>query len=232
MLKAFAGGFNFAHLSGLATRAPKADKTEKDLRDQHDAEATAAAAETEECEDEDEEEEAAAGGVAKAGKKAKKKKPDDEEDEDETSEGEEDGDDEDEDQEEEAEDEGKRGKKAAAAAPKPAAKSPAKSAGADFKRGRKAERRRIGLILSHKAASANLPFAAKLACNTGMSSSAAIALLEQTPAVPAARGGRLDRQMADTKVPDVNAGAPEAPKGEAAISASWDVAMKSAAPVK
>lgn len=232
MLKAFAGGFNFAHLIGLSPSS-KSSAPSEDLRDQPAPEAAAAApaqAETDECEDEDMEDKAAAGADGKGGKKSGKKKAE-EEDEDETSEGEQDGDDdEDEDEDEEASSEGKgKGKQAAApAAPKASAKAAAKS-GSEFKRGRKAERRRIGLILSNKAAAANLPFACKLACNTGMSSSAAIALLEQTPA---ARGGRLDRQMKDAGIPEVKAGAPEGPKGEAAIASSWDTAMQSVVPKK
>jgi hypothetical protein len=99
---------------------------------------------------------------------------------------------------------------------RPAAKAgreaSAKSGSSDFKRGRKAERRRIGLILSNPAAAPISAFACKLACNTGMSSSAAIALLEQTPAAPAQRGGRLDRAMSDAKVPEVKAGAPTSPR--------------------
>jgi hypothetical protein len=228
VLKALAGGFSFAHFAGLG-RSSKKGAASEDLRDQSEGEAAAAAAaETEECEDEEEEEEMAAGGK-KGGKKSDKKDGD----EDETSEGEEDGDDEDEDEDEEASEEGKgKGKKATAQPQKPAAAAPAKSGKSEFKRGRKAERRRIGLILSNPAAAANLAFACKLACNTGMSSSAAIALLEQTPAAPAGRGGRLDRAMADAKVPQVRTGGPDAPTGEAAISASWDVAMKDFMPTK
>jgi len=236
VLKALAGGFNFAHFAGLG-RSSKKGAAAEDLRDQPEGEAAAAAAaaaETEDCEEDAEAEEGAAGAAGKkGGKKGGKKSDNKDDDEDETSEGEEDGDDEDEDEDEEASEEGKgKGNKAAVQPAKPAAAAPAKSGKSEFKRGRKAERRRIGLILSNPAAAANLAFACKLACNTGMSSSAAIALLEQTPAAPAGRGGRLDRAMSDAKVPDVNAGSPEGPKGEAAIAASWDVAMKSAAPVK
>lgn len=216
MLKAFAGGFNFAHFAGLGRSSKNAGNS--DLRDQPEGEAAAAAAaaETEECEEEEEEEEEMAAG-GKKGKKAKKKA--DPEDGD-GSDGEEDGDDdEDEDEDEEGEDKNKGGKKATTPKAKPAAKS-----GGDFKRGRKAERRRIGLILSHPAAAANLAFACKLACNTGMSSAAAIALLEQTPAAPAGRGGRLDRQMTDAKVPTLKAGAPAETNDSAAIARSWEMA--------
>jgi hypothetical protein len=228
VLKALAGGFSFAHFAGLG-RSSKKGAASEDLRDQDDA-APAAAAETEDCEEDAETEEGASDAAGKKGGKKSDKKDDDE---DETSEGEEDGDDEDEDEDEEASEEGTgKGKKAAVQPAKPAAAAPAKSGKSEFKRGKKAERRRIGLILSNPAAASNLPFACKLACNTGMSSSAAIALLEQTPAAPVGRGGRLDSAMAGAKVPDVKAGSPEGPKGDAAISASWDVAMKSVAPVK
>lgn len=221
MLKAFAGGFNFAHLIGLSPAA----KAGRDLRNQHDEEAVAAvaASEDEECED-GEEEEAAEQDDDKSGKKGKKakkaKKKADGAGDDDESDGEDDG--EDDGTDDETEEDGEEEAKPKSAA-KPGKASKPASNGQDFKRGRKAERRRIGLILSHTAAANNMGLAAKLACNTGMSSSAAIALLEATPA---ARGGRLDGLMAGTKTPDIHAGAPEAPSGSKAIEASWAEAFK------
>jgi hypothetical protein len=232
MLKAFTGalksgaGFSFAHLIGGGS--PK------------NAEAPTVEAVTE---DEDEEDgvEAAAAAAAAAGKpsgKAKNKsKTEGEDDSEEASAGEEDGDEDDEDEEDEEDEEeeaaaetseGDKGgkKKGAKPASKPAAKKANKGA---YKSGRKAERRRVGLILSNPAAANNIGLALKLACNTGMSSSAAIALLEATPA---ARGGRLDQQMKGAGVPDVKAGGPEAPKGEQAIADSWDRSMKAFHPSK
>lgn len=211
MFKSLAGGFGFAHFAGLA---PKGGK---DLREEGEQPEAAASAEAAEAEEEEEGETSGEQADPKKGKKKAKDKAEGDEDEEEASAGEEDGDDEEDDDDGEPE--------ASAPNPKSNAKKPAAkpAKGNDFKRGRKAERRRVGLILSNPAAANNVALAMKLACNTGMSSSAAIALLEATPA---ARGGRLGQQMKDAKIPDVKAGAPDQLSGSVAIQQSWGDAFK------
>lgn len=225
MLKRFAGAFSFAHLIGPST-------TKSRLKQGAAEPGAGAVAEVEGEEEESTEAEAAAAAPSADKPGAKAKPAPKEDDDEEASAGENDGDedeDEDEDEEEEAEAETTDGEKGGEKGGKKKGKSAAKSgakpkaANGEFKRGRKAERRRVGLILSNPAASNNIGLALKLACNTGMSSSAAIALLEATPA---ARRGNLDRQMQDSKIPDVKAGGPEKPKGEAEVAASWDHAYK------
>jgi hypothetical protein len=222
VFKALAG-FNFAHLVGL-----NAKSTDKDLRTELNGGAAntsilATAAEEDEAEDEAEEDAETTEGDkdAKKGGKKSGKKNDDEDDD--TSEGEDDGDDEEDDEDAEAAEDKAGEKKGGKKGEKAAAPAPAKTDAGSFKRGRKAERRRVGLILSNPAAASNIALATKLACNTGMSSSAAIALLEATPA---ARGGSLDRRMSDSKIPEVKAGATQELKGEQAIAASWEHANK------
>lgn len=224
MLKAFAGGFNFAHLIGLGRSKSQLKASTAVIPG-----AQTAVAEEEECEEEEIDEGANGEKAAKSSSKKKGNKDDGEEDNSDG--GEEDGDEDEEEEAESSEGEKKGGKKGDKKGDKKA-ETPAAAkvdAGA-YKRGRKAERRRVGLILSHSAAANNIGLALKLACNTGMASAAAIALLEATPA--ASRSGRLDRQMQGEHIPDVKAGAADAPSGDAAIAASWDNAMKAYSPRK
>lgn len=97
---------------------------------------------------------------------------------------------------------------------------------AAYRAGARAQRRRCTKILDSKAAAANLVLACSLAFETSMTAAAAIAVLEKTPA-PAARGG-LATRMAESGADRLRVApsAPEAPKGAAAIAASWDHAAK------
>jgi len=96
---------------------------------------------------------------------------------------------------------------------------------AAFRAGARAQRRRCAKIFDAKAAAANPVLAASLAFETPMTSRAAVALLEKTPAP---RAGLLGDRMAASGMGAVRVGPSgvEAPKGPAAIAASWDNAMK------
>jgi hypothetical protein len=101
---------------------------------------------------------------------------------------------------------------------------------AAFRRGARAQRRRCARIFEAPAAAANPALAASLAFETPMTADAAAALLARAPAA-APKQLLADRMAASGAAAiRVGPGAAEAPRGEAAIAASWDRALKAFAP--
>jgi hypothetical protein len=87
----------------------------------------------------------------------------------------------------------------------------------------RAERARIGRIPSSAPAASRIASAAHVACNTGMSSAAAIALLETLPASPKAAGSALERAMSRVPQPQPGGdggGAARATPGQSLLAAA------------
>ena len=99
---------------------------------------------------------------------------------------------------------------------------------AAFRAGCRAQRRRCAAIFETKAAAANVGMAASLAFETPLTAKAAIALLEKTPAPRSALAERM--VVSGAGAVRVGPSSAEAPKGPAAIAASWDNALKPFAP--
>lgn len=95
---------------------------------------------------------------------------------------------------------------------------------AAFRAGARAQRRRCAAIFDAKAAALNPGMAAHLAFETPLTASAAVALLEKAPAPRSALAERMMGSGAGNL--RVGPSGAEAPKGEAALAASWDVALK------
>jgi hypothetical protein len=218
-LRNLAGAFSFAHLAGLnrsakreADEARHAEEGEENCEEE-DMEGTEHE-EGAEHQDGDEGEEGTRRGTKKGKKKAKKARRNGEErDEHDDEDDDESGDEEDHDEDEE--DEGaKKGEKKAVA------------------RGRRLERRRIGAILSHPAAAANMQLACRIACNTNMSASEAVILLETAGASQPSGRRSLSERMAERGSPRIGVDAPAAPSGTAAIEKSWERAAAPFMPAK
>jgi hypothetical protein len=207
-LRNLAGSFSFAHLAGLSPKGKKAEDddahTDAAAAEDGDEEEMAAAEADPEDDKSDDGEKGKKGKKSKKAKKAKKKEGetdshDDNQDSDEDDDGEEDTDD-------DTGDEDAKTKKAIA-------------------KGRRLERKRIGAILNAPASADNMQLACDLACNTDLAPAAAVAIVKSAgPRAPARRAGLSDR-MSQSESPRIGA-APAAPGKEAAISTSWDNAMK------
>jgi len=165
-----------------------------------------------EKEEEDEKERGRRARRARNARRAKKEDDDEDDDGDDAADDKKDDDDEDEE------------KKAAAA-------GYAFALDAAFREGARAQRRRCAAIFEHQAAAANPVMAMSLAFETTMTASAAIAVLEKTPASASARAISLHNRMTNSGAGAVRipTGAPDGPRGQAAIAASWDYAFKKVA---
>ncbi len=102
---------------------------------------------------------------------------------------------------------------------------------AAFRTGARAQRRRCATIFAHTAAAANPDLAMSLAFETSMTSGAAIAVLDKTPAP---RSSSLHDRMAGSGAAGVRVppSAPGAPSGQAAVAASWDMALADVVPAR
>lgn len=88
---------------------------------------------------------------------------------------------------------------------------------AAFRRGRKAERKRLAKIFGSKAAARNLPLACNLAFKTSMSADSVISTLRDTPAATSPSGSRSNPNLGPNGSP--GASAPQQ------VAASWDRAF-------
>ena len=192
---------------GHFASTPRADDGGDDGDDEAKKAAAAKKAEEDEAARKKAEEEEEAKRARKARRARRAKKNDEDEDGDDAADDDEDDDD------------GEEMKKAAAAGHTFALE-------AAFRDGARAQRRRCAAILAHAAASTNPVLAMSLAFETSMTASGAIAVLEKTPAP--ARGNSLSTRMATSPAAQIRVptGAPEGPRGAAAVEASWDNALK------
>ena len=98
-------------------------------------------------------------------------------------------------------------------------------------RARRRERARIGHILGHASAAANIDFAAHIALNTDMPRSQAIALLDKAP--KGAPSASLANRMVGAQPPAPRPGAgaqPPADKGKAAVADAFGKRIEAAKP--
>lgn len=215
-------GLNFAHLSGLSSRASKAEDDE----DKKDARAEGDSDDEEENTDRNRDD-----GDAKKGKAKSKARAEDEDDEDDQGDDgqksgkrakAEDGDEtkdyaEDEDDEDDQGDDGqKSGKRAEEDGDDEDEEMRGKSAVA---KARRREQARCAAIMGCKAAGRNVVLAANLAFNTRMGRREAIAVLSSTPAASNSNPGRQARN------PSLGAGGEASRNPAAAAAASWDRAF-------
>lgn len=213
------GRSRFAHFAGGAETSPQALLAKKPEEEDEKEKEAKAAKEKEEEEAKrraEEEEEARRARRSRRARKARKAKGDREDGDDDADEAGDDG--EEEDDEEEM-------KKAASAGHDFAL-------AAAFRAGARAQRRRCAAIFAAKAAAAHPLLAMSLAFETSMTADAAVAVLEKQPAP--ARTGTLAERMAASGADSIRIApaAPEGPKGEAAIAASWAHALKDIVPAK
>jgi hypothetical protein len=175
LLARTAGAFSFAHLmGGLSARAKRAEDDDKKPEDTDEEEARAEEEQPEHYDDD---------GKGKKGAKA--------EDEDDDKEAASDDDE----KKDEPKDDAKKSKRAAKDDDDDEEMKKAKAAGFGpaLQAARRAERTRIGHILSAPEAANRVATAAHLACNTDMTASAAIGLLKTVPAE--AKGRSLAERM-------------------------------------
>lgn len=199
----------FAHLAGLGALGKKSKA--KGRADDQDDEDTKSGAEDEEDEDK-----------AKKGKKAKGRSEDPDDEDDKTgAEGDDDDsmaeDDKGDDPEASAEEDDKEEDD------DPPPRSKGKKSTAEFRRGVAAERKRCAAIFGAKAAARNIPLAASLAFDTGMSAQAAINVLKGQPA-PSQAGADRSRQNPDLGADPGRTGA------SGGIKKSWGAAIDRVAP--
>jgi hypothetical protein len=207
----------FAHLASIVQPSGKAAKARSD-DDKEDKDARGRADDDDDKDDkdkggkargraEDDDEEKDKGGRADGGDDDDKEDKDargraDDDDDDKSARGRADDDDEDEEKDDK---ESRRGK----------------ASTAEYRRGVKAERARCAAIFGAKAAAANVPLAASLAFETGMSADAAIRVLKGQPAPNSAGADRSRRN------PDL--GPDGAPQGSSSKKA-WGVAIDKVTP--
>lgn len=209
----------FAHLASIVQPSGKAAKTRSD-DDKDDKDARGRAGDDDDkddkdkggkargrAEDDDEDKDKDKGGRADGGddddKDARGRADDDDDDKDKGGRAD-DGDDDDDDEKKDDK-ESRRGK----------------ASTAEYRRGVKAERARCAAIFGAKAAAANVPLAASLAFETGMSADAAIRVLKGQPAPNSAGADRSRRN------PDL--GPDGAPQGSSSRKA-WGAAIDKVTP--
>ena len=217
-LLARAGGmFSFTHLSGLGAKKRAEDKKPEEREEDENESRRAEEDQPEHYEDdgkgkksdkaedndgdEDEDEGRETAAALGAAKPAAEKEPDD-------------------DVEDDDDEEMKKAKAAGHGAAFRAAR----------RQGRLAERRRVGRILSSKAAEGRIAAAAHLACNTGLSSAEAVGLLAIVPAEPK-KGGVLAAAMDRQAKPGLASadGGQALTPGQALIASARDFAKTLAA---
>jgi hypothetical protein len=225
-LSAATGLAPFLGVPAAAKRAQPAKPAEGDDEDEEQDEGASAAAADDDGDAESDGDDSEMSG--KKGNKRKVKKADAED-----GDPDEDGDDDEDEDEDPDEDEDKRNRDEMSAAVA-SSRDPAKRLRAVHRAtaaivartrasARKAEQARVGAILKHPSAEANLKLASRLAFKTRLSAKQACALLDETPS-----GGGLARRMADYAGVRPAASGPGAPSGQRGIDASWDAAAEAA----
>lgn len=194
------GAMGFAHLAGIGLGS-KAKKAKGKAEDQDDEKPGA--------EDDDED--------APKGKKAKKAKGKAEDDTDDEDKPDAEGDEDDASAEEDDEDKPDASAEDEDEEDAPPPRSKGKKATAEFRRGVAAERKRCAAIFGAKSAAANVPLAASLAFETGMSADAAIRVLKGQPAPSSAGADRSRRN------PDL--GADPGAQGSGGAKKAWGAAI-------
>ncbi|MDR3438958.1 hypothetical protein [Telmatospirillum sp.] len=210
-LKGMMGAMAFAHLAGLGRARSKAKSEDDEDHRPEDAEDGGQ-------EDPDHED-----GGARKSKKAKRAEDDAPDGDDDEAEGDDDdeaaeGDDDDETAEgDDPDDEDAPSSRKAKKAKRAEDEDDGKPQGS-FRRGRKAERARWAKVMGSKVSARNLPMACNMLARTGMSASAIIGVLHDTPAA-ASFSDRSSRN------PALGIGG-DRPSGSTATASRWDAVMQ------